>query len=146
MSVFNPKKSIFNNPALSTTLLSNWVTSKSESFEIVTGINSVISLGVIITPQACVPVFLTEPSITSACFNIFPSSVFLFFISSNSFTSLNAFFKLVPGVSGTNFAKRSVSESGKSNTRPASRMLDLAAIVPYVIIWATCFLPYLLMT
>ena len=35
--VFKPKKSIFNNPALSATELSNWVTYKSESLAVVTG-------------------------------------------------------------------------------------------------------------
>ena len=50
--VFNPKKSIFNKPALSATELSNCVTYKSESFAVVTGTKLVISLGVMITPQA----------------------------------------------------------------------------------------------
>jgi hypothetical protein len=36
--VFNPKKSIFNIPADSITLLSNWVIKSSESFDLDTGI------------------------------------------------------------------------------------------------------------
>ena len=60
--VFNPKKSIFSKPALSTTLLSNCVTYMSVSFAVATGIKLVIFSGVMITPQAWVPVFLTEPS------------------------------------------------------------------------------------
>ena len=50
--VFNPKKSIFNKPALSATELSNCVTYKSESLAVVTGTKFVISSGVMITPQA----------------------------------------------------------------------------------------------
>ncbi len=52
VKVFNPKKSIFNNPALSATELSNCVTYKSESLAVVTGTKFVISSGVIITPHA----------------------------------------------------------------------------------------------
>ena len=69
----SPKKSIFNNPAFSTTLLSNCVTIRSESFEFVIGIKSIKGSGVIMIPHACVPTFLTEPSnfialfIVSAC-------------------------------------------------------------------------------
>ena len=62
VNVFNPKKSIFNNPASSTTELSNCVQYISESFARATGTNFVISSGVIITPQAWIPVLRTEPS------------------------------------------------------------------------------------
>ena len=58
----NPRKSIFNKPASSTTLLSNCVTIKSESLEFVIGIRSINGSGVIITPHACVPTFLIDPS------------------------------------------------------------------------------------
>jgi hypothetical protein len=67
VSVLSPKKSIFNRPASSTTELSNWVTNKSESLAVATGTNWVMSSGVIITPQACVPIFLSDPSSTLAC-------------------------------------------------------------------------------
>ncbi|MCY1365885.1 hypothetical protein D9M69_527570 [compost metagenome] len=60
--VFRPKKSIFSNPALSTTELSNCVTYKSESFAVATGTKFVISSGVIITPQAWIPVLRRLPS------------------------------------------------------------------------------------
>ena len=47
---------------------------------------------------------------------------------------------------GINLAILSASKSGKSNTRAVSRIADFAAIVPYVIICATCFEPYFLIT
>ena len=62
VKVFNPKKSIFSKPALSTTELSNWVQYISESFAKATGTNLVMSSGVIITPHACIPVLRTDPS------------------------------------------------------------------------------------
>ena len=70
VKVFSPKKSIFSKPALSTTELSNCVTYKSESLAVATGTKLVISSGVIITPHAWIPVFLTEPSSTQACFTV----------------------------------------------------------------------------
>ena len=66
VKVFSPKKSIFNKPALSTTELSYCVTAKEESLAVAIGTNSVISSGVIITPQAWTPTFLKLPSITLA--------------------------------------------------------------------------------
>ena len=75
LKVFNPKKSIFNIPADSTTELSNWVTKREESLAVPTGINLVISSGVIITPQAWIPVFLTDPSKIRAWFTVCASRV-----------------------------------------------------------------------
>ena len=49
-------------------------------------------------------------------------------------------------MSGTSLAKRSASPNGNSITRAVSRMEDLAAMVPYVMIWATWLAPYLSMT
>ena len=51
-------------------------------------------------------------------------------MSESSGTSLNASIKLTPGLSGTNFAILSVSLSGSSKTLPASRIADLAAMLP----------------
>ena len=67
--------------------------------------------GVIIIPHAWVPIFLIEPSITSACFNTSDSKVFCFLISDNSGTSLNASIRFTLGLSGINFA--SLSEAFK---------------------------------
>ena len=90
--------------------------------------------GVIIIPHAWVPIFLIEPSITSACFNTSDSKVFCFLISDNSGTSLNASIRFTLGLSGINFASLSVLLSDNSITLPASLIADLAAILPYVII------------
>jgi len=67
VKVLRPKKSILSNPACSTTALSNWVTNKSESFAVAIGTKFFISSGVIITPQAWIPVFLKVPSSNLAC-------------------------------------------------------------------------------
>ncbi len=64
--VFKPKKSILITPASSITFPSICVTHKSESAAVVTGIKSVKSLGAMMIPAACVPVFLTLPSNLSA--------------------------------------------------------------------------------
>ena len=141
--VFNPKKSIFNKPASSTTELSNWVTYKSESLAVATGTNCVISSGVMITPQAWIPVFRNEPSKTLACCMVSPerlSSSAKFLISLTRKTSSARSFslswasvalKIFPSfMLGNNLAIRSASPKGKSNTRAVSRIDDLAAIVP----------------
>ena len=73
--VFNPRKSIFNKPACSTTALSNCVTYKSESLAVAIGTKFLISSGVIITPHACIPVFLKEPSNNLACFIVSDSKL-----------------------------------------------------------------------
>ena len=130
VKVVSPRKSIFNIPALSTTLLSNWVTSISESRAVDTGTSEVNSSGVMITPQACVPVFRSDPSSMMACFKTWARKSLPFLISFSSFTSSNAFSRVVPGLSGTSLARLLASESGSSITRAQSRMEDLAAMVP----------------
>jgi len=62
LKVFSPKKSIFNIPTDSIDLPSNWVTSNWLSFWVAMGMYFFKSSGPMITPQAWVPVCLTEPS------------------------------------------------------------------------------------
>ena len=140
----NPKKSIFNKPASSTTLLSNCVTIKSESFEFVIGIRSINGSGVIITPQACVPTFLMEPSSFIALLMVsagksFPLDNSISFIALGYWSFFTLFFssfserlKILDNEvkSGTNLAILSASKRGKSKTRAVSLIDDLAAIVP----------------
>ena len=96
-----------------------------------------------ITPQACMPVFLNDPSINLACLITSPSSPSSsnLLISSSAFLSWSAFnFSFTSSfdqpnnlfnlTSGTNLANRSVSGRGKSSTLPVSLMEDLAAMVP----------------
>ena len=64
--VFSPKKSIFNSPASSATALSNWVHAMALSLAVATGTKLVMSSGVMMTPQAWMPVFRTLPSRTRA--------------------------------------------------------------------------------
>ena len=115
----------------------------SESLASATGTKLVISSGVMITPQACIPVFLTEPSRTLALFMVWASkstpsakfrSSFIFSTSSDLNLSLSCasvfpkiLFSLVFGIS---FAILSASCNGKSNTLAVSLMDDFAAIVP----------------
>ena len=153
---FNPKKSIFRRPAFSTTLLSNCVTMRSESLELVIGIKLINGSGVIIIPQAWVPTFLTDPSslialfIVSACKSS-PLEKSINFFAFDNWSFLTFFFKSLSEKlkilssdirSGTSLAILSASNNGKSNTLAVSLMEDFAAIVPKVIIWATFFLPY----
>ena len=105
----------------------------------------VISPGVIITPQAWIPVFLTEPSSIVALLIVseiksFPKDK-LFSSSTNCLSSdlkpatfpllfassPKIFFSLIKGI---NFAILSASKSGKSKTLAVSLMEDFAAIVP----------------
>ena len=159
VSVFKPRKSILSSPASSTTELSNWVTKKSESFALVIGTNSEISLGVIITPHAWIPVFLKEPSKRLACFRVCADKsleLYNFFNSltllnssvlSSDFNSASFFEKISPNfIFGTSLEILSTSDNDRSSTLPVSLIDDLAAILPYVIIWATCWEPYLLTT
>ena len=143
VKVFNPKKSIFRSPADSTTELSNWVTSRSASFAVVIGTWSVSGEGVIITPQAWIPVFRTLPSrilawLMVSALKSLPSDT-LISSSAMPISSLLSFCFLVLSsqpksfaslVFGTSLAKRSASCNGRSNTRAASRMADFAAMVP----------------
>ena len=117
-----------------------------------TGIKLVIFSGVIITPQACVPTFLTEPSKANAWFMVCasisdPSAKFRISLTNNLSSLRRALIfeilfssspKIVANlVFGTNFEILSASCKGKSNTRAVSLIEDLAAMVPYVIICAT---------
>ncbi len=123
VKVFNPKKSIFRSPALSTTELSNCVTYIFESLAVAIGIKFVISSGVIIKPQACTPILRMEPSIFCACWMVIaskssPSAIFLisFIFNCSSFRKafiFSLFFlvslKIVSNLtSGSNLAIRSV--------------------------------------
>ena len=159
--VFNPKKSIFSKPASSATELSNWVQTISESFAVATGTKLVMSSGVIITPQACIPVFRTVPSISIAFWRTSPfksvplkiplnslallKASWLFFNSSDNRKSsiVKSFFNEISGIS---LANRSASGKDKLRTLAASRTADFAAMVPYVIIWATWLTPYFWIT
>ena len=147
--VLSPKKSIFSSPALSTTELSNWVTNRSESLAKATGTKLVISSGVIITPQAWIPVLRTEPSIILACWIVWllssspppaksclssstlgSSSLRTFSLSFFS-SQLKRFFSESPGgLEGTKPANRFDSCRGTSSTRAVSFIADLAAILP----------------
>ena len=120
-----------------------------------------MSPGVIITPQAWIPIFLTVPSIFNARWKTWPaksvpraiclisftrlmsSELFFNFSWSSMSDNLNILFK---EISGINFARRSASKSGKFSTRAVSRTEDFAAMVPYVMICATWFAPYFLIT
>ena len=148
VNVFNPRKSIFNNPALSATELSNWVTYKSESLAVVTGTKLVISLGVIMTPQAWIPTLRRFPSRICACWMVSPlkssaaerlinsfilskSSGRSTFLISASVSFINRDKLHFGGMSpGINLAILSASKSGKSRTLAVSRIADFAAIVP----------------
>ena len=114
----------------------------------------------IITPQAWVPTFLTEPSrilawvIVSASKSS-PSEIFKSWLTLSKSSGLNSDLSLFVSVSnivfnldmlGINLASLSASFNGKSKTLAVSLMDDFAAIVPYVIIWATCVSPYLFIT
>ena len=140
--VFSPKKSIFSSPALSTTELSNWVTNRSESLASITGTKLVISSGVMITPQAWIPVLRTDPSKIQACCTVLaarscPCAIFL---SSVTFGKSLPTFSLSSSsgrekiflreILGTSLAIWSASFSGRSKTRAVSLIDDLAAIVP----------------
>ncbi|CAI8427210.1 MAG: Uncharacterised protein [Flavobacterium sp. SCGC AAA160-P02] len=104
-----------------------------------------MSEGVIITPQACVPVFLTDPSKMVALFmvsdsipspsEIVLSSLTISFSSDRRFSILLLLLSSVPKIVfslilGTSFASLSASNNGKSKTLAVSRIEDLAAIVP----------------
>ena len=85
VNVFKPRKSILITPASSMILPSNWVTNKSESLEVATGIISVKSCGAMIIPAAWIPVLRTDPSRTKASFKTFarrssPSAIALNFL------------------------------------------------------------------
>ena len=69
-------------------------------------------------------------------------------VSYNVFSSLpcKAFVKVIPNSLGIILAMRLTSASGKSSTRPTSRMTARAASVPKVIIWDTRSWPYLRVT
>ena len=144
VSVLSPRKSIFSNPADSATALSNWVQYISESFAVAIGTKFVMSSGVMITPQAWIPVLRTDPSSSRAVEIVRPSKFFCPAISLRAFalstsslprsfsrnplsSSENNLLKLISGMS---FAKRSASIRGSSSTRAVSRNEDLAAIVP----------------
>ncbi len=98
-------------------------------------------------PQACTPVWRTEPSSVSANLIVLAisglSEDFSFFRSG---FSLNAFLKVIFGASGTSFAKRSASGSGSFSTLATSRMASFVAIVPNVQMCATLSWPYLSVT
>ena len=142
--VFSPKKSILSKPALSTTELSNWVTYKSESLAVATGTKLVISSGVMITPQAWIPVLRKLPSSNCACCKVSDPKSCAAARAFNSFTfskssgrkaalslassSEKILAKLM--LLGMSLAILSASNKGKSNTRAVSRIADLAAMVP----------------
>ena len=120
------------------------------------GTNSEISLGVIITPHAWIPVFLRDPSNKLACFRVWADKSLELYNFFNSLTRLNSsvlncdfrsisfFEKISPSfIFGTSLEILSTSDNDKSSTLPVSLIDDLAAILPYVIIWATCCEPYL---
>ena len=144
VKVFKPKKSILSKPACSTTALSNCVTNKSESLAVAIGTKFLISSGVIITPQAWIPVFLSEPSRSLACLIVSDSRLSDWDILSNWFilsksSALNLFLNSLWSVSkielslvifGTSLAILSASPRGKSKTLAVSRIDDFAAIVP----------------
>ena len=157
LNVFKPRKSILITPASSIEPPSICVNHNSDSLEVATGKRSVRSFGAMMMAEACIPVFLTEPSNTSASCNILlcrsvpaysSRSFFTFSISSpcscsfssNDFSpffaslavkgACNNLFKLMPGRSGTNLEMARLSAMGKSITLATSAMLDLAAMVP----------------
>ncbi len=104
-----------------------------------------MSPGVMITPQAWIPVFLTEPSkivallmvseVKSVPLAIVCSSSTITFSSARKLAILpllfasspKMFFNFTPGI---NFAILSASKSGKSKTLAVSLIDDFAAIVP----------------
>ena len=143
VKVFKPKKSIFNSPASSATALSNCVQAMLLSLAVATGTKLVMSSGVMITPQAWMPVLRTLPSKTLAVCKVCPSRVGCWLMALSCWiwakpslrtfslralsSRLNIFFK---EMSGTSLAKRSASPKGNSITRAVSRMDDFAAMVP----------------
>ena len=62
VSVRRPRKSNFTSPASSTSFLSNWVTRLPPSSSQYSGEKSVILVGAITTPPACLPAFRHTPS------------------------------------------------------------------------------------
>ena len=86
LKVLSPKKSIFITPASSIEPPSICVNHNSDSFEEATGKRSVKSFGAIIIADACIPVFLTDPSrISASCKIVLFKSVPLY-ISRSCFT------------------------------------------------------------
>ena len=62
VSVRRPKKSNFTKPAVSTSFLSNWVTGLLPSASQYSGEKSVMVVGEITTPPACLPALRVTPS------------------------------------------------------------------------------------
>ena len=62
VNVRNPKKSNLTKPAYSTSFLSKWVTGCIPSESQYSGEKSVIAVGAITTPPACLPAFRVTPS------------------------------------------------------------------------------------
>ncbi len=62
VSVRKPRKSNFTRPAYSTSFLSNWVTGCEPVSSQYSGAKSVILVGAITTPPACLPAFRVTPS------------------------------------------------------------------------------------
>ena len=62
VNVRKPRKSNFTNPAYSTSFLSNCVTGLFPSASQYSGAKSVILVGAITTPPACLPAFRVTPS------------------------------------------------------------------------------------
>ena len=148
VSVFKPKKSIFNIPTCSTNEPSYCVINNSQSFSAFTGRQFINLSGAIITPQACIPVCLLQPSKTDAFSNILCSNEFS--LSYNSFNSgINGIDSNNVGAGifhGINLVILLACSKGIPNTLATSLIATFAAIVLYVIRCATLSLPYLLTT
>ena len=103
VSVRRPKKSNFTKPAVSTSFLSNWVTGFLPSSSQYKGEKSVIVVGAITTPPACLPAFRVTPSsIRAISIRSFTSSS-LSYTSGSCGSALNAFSSVMPGSGGISF-------------------------------------------
>ncbi len=138
--VFSPRKSILRSPRSSQGPLGYWVV-RSPSCK-VTGTRLVISWSAMITPQACLPVLRTIPSIIRPCSTmlrateLFATSCW----SSGDFDTASSREILIS--SGIILASLLASENSISLTRARSRTTIFAPNVPKVIMLATRSLPY----
>ena len=144
VNVRRPKKSIFKRPNSSILSLSYCVT-KPSSLAFCTGTWSSRGSAEITTPAAWVDEFRAMPS------SFLPKSNNSLTFGSASYKAFNslpckALSKVIPSSLGIIFAMRFTSASGKSSTRPTSRITARAASVPNVIIWDTRSCPYFRVT
>ena len=98
--VRSPRKSNFTRPASSTSPLSNWVTRLPPSSSQYSGEKSVILVGAITTPPACLPAFRHTPSSFRAISQISWASSSFSRNSTSCGSCSSAFSRVMPGSKG----------------------------------------------